>query len=169
MHSLFYFYLFLVHIRLAVQNEHMVRWFLNHGIDPNANTYGDRTAISDACRIAPLSIVKLLVEHGANVKDKDVVAQAAIEHNLGVSERLEAINYVLDLGAPIDMYANVASINKPDSLFFSYVATTGLETALQHAVKGGNEDMVKLLLGRGADKNLKAEKCFRDSRRKGIS
>jgi ankyrin repeat protein len=131
-----------------------VRWFLNHKVDANVETYAGRTAISDACRIAPLSMVRLLVELGqADVKDKDVVAQAAIAHNDGVPGRLEVVEYILDLGAPIDMYANVKVVG---SFWSSIIAVMGLETALQHATKAGKQDMVKLLVERGADKNLRA-------------
>lgn len=97
--------------------------------------------------------MKLLVDLGAaDVRDKDVVAQAAIAHNDGVPGRLEVVEYVLDRGAPINMYANI----KVGLFWWSIVAATGLETALQHAAKAGKEDMVKLLLERGADKNLRA-------------
>src|ERR1700753_33864 len=139
---------------MALNNEHIVRWFLKQGVDGNVETYGGRTAISDACRIAPLGIVKLLVELGAaDVRDRDVVAQAAIAHNTGVPGRLEVVEYVLELGAPIDMYANI----KVGVFWTSIIAVMGLETALQHAAKAGKEDMVKLLLEKGADKSLRAE------------
>jgi hypothetical protein len=50
--------------------------------------YGGRTTISGACGMAPLSVVQLLVSRGADVKDKDVVTNAAISHAEGIPGRI---------------------------------------------------------------------------------
>lgn len=41
--------------------------------------------------MAPLSVVQLLVSRGADVKDKDVVAHAAMSHAKGIPGRIEVI------------------------------------------------------------------------------
>jgi hypothetical protein len=88
------------------------------------------------------------------MKDQDVVAQAAISHTNEVPGRLEVVQYALSLGAPIDIYGN----RNVDPIFWtSRISIEGIATALQYAVEGGKEDMVKLLLDGGADKNIRAE------------
>jgi ankyrin repeat protein len=136
---------------VVIGDANLVRWYLDHGVSPNAATYGGYTAITNACMSAPLDVVKLLVGSGADVTDKDVVAQAADRYNQGVAGRVEIVRYVLDLGAPINMRANT----QLGPLWSSWMAVMGADTALHYAARGGKEDMVRLLLERGANKSLK--------------
>jgi hypothetical protein len=124
-------------------------WFLAHGANPNGACLFATTVTTIAARRAPLSVLKLLVEHGGTVINTDVIAQAAIGHDSGILGRLEVIEYLVEIGAPIDTYA----YSKEDPPNRSLVV--GLETALQIATRGGKKDLVELLLSRGADKNIK--------------
>jgi ankyrin repeat protein len=136
---------------VVIKDETLVRWYLDHGVSPNAATFGGYTAISNACRSASVEIVKLLVSRGGDVMDKDVVAQAVEQYSQGVSGRLEVVRYVLDLGAPINMRANI----QMGPFWNSWMSVMGADTALHYAARGGKEDMVRLLLERGANKSLK--------------
>jgi hypothetical protein len=55
-----------------------------------------------AARETSLSTMKLFVEYDGEVEGPDLVAQAAIGHSWGRLHRIEVIEYLLDLGAPID-------------------------------------------------------------------
>jgi len=143
---------------VVIKYANLVQWYLDHGVSPNVTTYGGLTAITNACMYAPLDVVKLLVSRGADVTNKDVVAQAVDQHNNGVSGRLEVVEYVLDLGAPTDMRANC----KLGPFWVTWMVVMGSDTGLQIAARGGKEDMVSLLLQRGADKTLKTS--YRESR-----
>jgi hypothetical protein len=46
--------------------------------------------------------MKLLVEHGGQVCGTDLIAQAAIGHSWRRKNRIEVIEWLLDLGASID-------------------------------------------------------------------
>ena len=51
------------------EHEDVVKTFLNHGIDVNMRGHNDRTALSLAVQNRNYSIVKLLLEHNAEVDD----------------------------------------------------------------------------------------------------
>jgi ankyrin repeat protein len=109
------------------------------------------TATTRAVVYAPLPVVKLLVDHGGIIISTDAVAQAVLGHNLGNLGPLEVVEYLLDMGAAIDTYLYVNSCKEVPSLITMY----GLETPLQLATREGKQDMVELLLRRGADKKNK--------------
>lgn len=135
--------------RWALNNESIVRWFLDHGADPNGACLHGCTATTAAANASPLSVVKLLVDYGGTIANTDAVPRAVLGHNNGQPDRLEVAEYLLDNGAPIDIYLNQNSAEEVTSM----ISMIGLETALQHASRGGRKDMVELLLRRGADKN----------------
>ena len=135
--------------RLALDNKDIVEWFLANGADPNGDCLFATTVTTIAARRAPLSILKLLVEHGGTVLGTDAIAQAAIGHNFGSLGRLEVVDYLVENGAPIDSYA-YAKEQPPNRIL-----AIGLETALQIATRGGKKDLVELLLRKGANKNIK--------------
>jgi len=103
-----------------------VKWYLDHGCSPNAPVYLGPTAITTACMYAPLDVVRLLVSRGADVTNKDVVAQACIQHNERTPGRLEVVKYVLDLGAPINLCSNVHR----ESYWSDLAIVLGCKTAL---------------------------------------
>jgi ankyrin repeat protein len=96
--------------------------------------------------VAPLSVIKLLLTHGGTVTDTDAVAQGVIGHIRGRLDRLEVVEYLLDYGAPIDVYA-YKNYERCQSL----IKIEGLENGLHRATRAGNREMVDLLLKRGAD------------------
>lgn len=98
-----------------------------------------------------LDTMKLLVDHGGSVRDGALVAHASYFHNNGVPGRLEHIIFLLDRGAPI----NAFYMENQDEAAKSYEAMfLGRQAALHFAIWGGKSDLVKLLLNRGADKDL---------------
>jgi|SRR5215469_914111 len=135
--------------RQALNNKDIIRWFLEHGANPNGACLHGCTVTTAAAQSSPLCVIKLLVEHGGTLTGTDVIALAAVSHNNGRPGRLEVVEYLLDNGAPINTYLFENSFDEVPSMISMY----GLETALQHATRGGKKDMVELLLRRGADKD----------------
>ena len=136
-------------LRFAVKNEDAVRWFLDHGASPNRQyrKHLNLTVTTHAASVAPLSVVKLLLTNGGAITDTDAVAQAVIGHIHGTPDRLEVVEYLLDHGAPIDVYA----YNNYERCV-NFIKLEGLENGLHRATRAGKIDMVDLLLKRGADR-----------------
>ncbi len=96
-----------------------------------------RTALDWATARAQLSDMRLLIEHNSNVNTMDVRGRTTILHAVD-SHNDEAVRILLEAGA--DPNPKV-----PDGLFRS--------SPLKAASFGGRAEMVKLLLGFGADIN----------------
>lgn len=82
-----------------------------------------------------MSIIELLLKHGATLDILDNVAQSAL-HWACREDRLDTVRFLLDQGAMID---RIGLDNK---------------TALHSAVAGNQVKLVELLLEKGADINL---------------
>lgn len=91
-----------------------------------------------AAREAPLSILKLLVDHGGAIAGADLIAQATLGDSWGKPNRMEAIEYLLAGGANID-----ATLDEG-----------GGQTAFYVAYLAGNAKLVEFLLDRGTDANI---------------
>ncbi|CEJ60620.1 hypothetical protein PMG11_09189 [Penicillium brasilianum] len=52
----------------AVDDEEMTMWLLDHGANPNKRCEIDCTALSYAVQLAPVSIVKLMLSRGGDVR-----------------------------------------------------------------------------------------------------
>jgi Ankyrin repeats (3 copies) len=102
-----------------------VKEFLDKGVDPNAaNRYGG-TALSFACDKGHTEVVKLLLDRGANPNSKDTFYNFtaigwAVQKGHG-----EIVKLLLDKGVEPDLQVLMAGIH------------------------GGNQDIVKTVLGRG--------------------
>jgi ankyrin repeat protein len=96
-----YIFTSLTLVSRVLKSEKLVRWYLSHGADPNAQCRKGSTTMTAAVIEAPLPIIKLLVEHGGQVKGTDLVAQALIGDSRGEPGRIQVIEYLLELGAPI--------------------------------------------------------------------
>jgi len=110
-------------------------WLLSQGVKVDAGTKAeDGTALLGACDRGFLEIVKLLVEHGANVNHKDSrgwppLLAAINQNHAAVAEYL--------IGKSADVNAGLS--NK--------------RSALMSAAEGGNASLVGLLLQKGANIN----------------
>lgn len=144
----------------VTSNEKLVRWYLSHGADPNVQCNAGSTPMTFAAREASLSTMKLLVEHGGQVKGTDLVAQAAIGHAWGRPDRIKVIEYLLDLGCPIDVMS--ASTWKDPS---SFTQSLGLGMGMRHLGGGGqtalnisqilgDSELTDFLIKRGANPDI---------------
>ncbi|EPE26194.1 Ankyrin repeat-containing protein [Glarea lozoyensis ATCC 20868] len=131
----------------VLSNPSILRWFLAHGADPNAWCPYAVTSVTEAARSAPLDTLRILVDHGGIVVATDAVAQAVVGDVLRFPGRLEVVRYLLERGAPVDAYR----FEGVGSEAVGLMGVWGMETGLQIAVRGGRGEMVRLLVGYGAD------------------
>jgi len=136
----------------------MVRWCLSLGADPNASSLSGNTVMQRAASYASLDTLKLLVLHGGLFLKGALIAHASYSHNLGRPERIEVVRFLSEHNAPIDAFYlddRDAPVDECDALAF------GKQNAIHFAIWGGKMDMVKLLIERGADKNLPTWSTFK--------
>ena len=96
---------------------------------------------------ASLDVIKILVDHGGRVYPSNALPAAA---KTSLPDRTEILAYFLDNGAPIDMIEY--EFDDDTRKTFGMKA---FGTALHHASKEGNEQLVRFLLERGAATDLK--------------
>lgn len=63
--------------RYAVDDAALTQWFLSRGADPNAQCLLDITPLSAAVQYAPMSVLKLLFEHGGSIAFGQLLNYAA--------------------------------------------------------------------------------------------
>ena len=120
-----------------------VRTLISHGANPNlglyAHLYSPLASASEYA--ASLDVVNTLLDAGAIVQGSDALHVAAMKGRVDILQRL------LDSGVDVNEVGfEYCAVER-----FAAVAGTGLH----FAVDGGSEEAVRLLLERGADRQLK--------------
>nr|XP_045584457.1 ankyrin repeat domain-containing protein 17-like [Procambarus clarkii] len=115
----------------------IVKLLIAHNTDVNAQSSLGSTALMYACARGHIDVVKVLLHHGANVEDHDMdghtpLMLAALEGHVEIAKIL------LEKGAGINTHSSEFK-----------------ESALILACNKGNSEMVKFLLGAGADQEHK--------------
>lgn len=129
-------------------NEDIIRWFLDHGADPNAySSLRAVTPLSRAVQFAPLTIVNLLFEYGG-LADRGELLNFACKRKAEDRDTLRIIQLLLGKGAPVN---NLLFEGKPDL----YDVTMFNGTPLWNCCISGNTDAVRLLLQHGANPRKK--------------
>lgn len=123
-------------------SDELTRWFLDHGADPNVRCDWDITPLSVCIRDAPLSTVFLLLRHAGDVRRGQQLRFAIQRTSL---DQLAIIDMLLSFGTNIN-----ARMYEDDEPSWLENQAFGMGTALHQAVELGNEDVVAILLGRGA-------------------
>ncbi|KAL8917000.1 MAG: hypothetical protein Q9208_008218 [Pyrenodesmia sp. 3 TL-2023] len=132
------------YLALVVNDEATVRWFLAHGADPNAPAgEWDVTPLSYAVNRAPLSMVKLLFEHGGSPANGQLVNYAADRKD---ADSIPVLQLLVDHGAPTNEWLFE---NRPK--LHHWAAAGGAQTPLYQAAEAGLIENVKFLLRHGAD------------------
>ncbi|OJJ45475.1 hypothetical protein ASPZODRAFT_17692 [Penicilliopsis zonata CBS 506.65] len=130
----------------AIEDEEMTAWLLAHGADPNRQCVIDLTPFSFAVENAPVSIIRLILSRGGDVQ-KGKLLHHAMERQ---SETIEVLKLLIEKGAPINstMYEN----HYPSRALFQFM---GLGTPLHKAAALGRVDVVRYLIGEGANQSIK--------------
>ena len=153
-------------INLAATNGNaaIIRRLLDAGVDPNSANPGGESALMTAARSGRVDAVTLLLDRGANVNAKDTVhAQTALMWAV-LENHAEVVKLLVARGADINAHTNVtmpkgeyvparAGAASGNGIIRQRALPTadGGMTPLLFAVRDGNAEMTRLLLGLGAD------------------
>lgn len=121
----------------------LVQWHLAHGADPNANLRGEtHTALELGAIHASTETLALLLQHNARIQSTSALTLAAYYG------RVKVVAFLLDHGAAIDEIPDNDHIYEAER-------EKGLGNALHTAAREGKDEVVALLLERGADPEVK--------------
>ena len=125
--------------RYVVRSETLVKWFLEHGADPNGG-YEYCTALSYAAFRGSIDVLRTLLSHGGDLQRGDVLHQA-VERE---SDCRAVVTFLLERGAPVN-YLRFDGQQPYWSVFHRQ------ETPLHRAVELDKKDIVAKLIEFGAD------------------
>ncbi|OIW30516.1 putative hspc200 [Coniochaeta ligniaria NRRL 30616] len=133
----------------AIKDTEMTLWLLEHGADLNKSTYIDLTPMSFAAEYAPPELLRELLNRGGDVRRGEVL-QYALDRPADV---VEVLGMLIDHGAPLNltMYEN----HQASKNLYPFM---GLGTPLHKAAEMGKADVVRFLLERKADRNIRDQK-----------
>jgi ankyrin repeat protein len=130
----------------------MVQYLLDHGADPNHNFWGGtdsalECAVASTTTTRPsLDIVRLLLEHGAVVHGRTMPLWRAARDG-----QPDIMTVLLDAGAD----PNPAPPSPEEYIDVSYMRQEDWGSALHGAAARGHAECVKLLLEKGAHKDVR--------------
>lgn len=124
----------------------MTAWLLDHGADPNRQCVMDLTPLSLAVEHGPMSVIDLMLSHGGNARQGQLLHHAVERH----SDTIEVLRLLIDKGAPIN--ATMYEDHYPSWALFHFM---GLGTALHKAAELGKVDVVRYLISQGVDQSIK--------------
>lgn len=144
-------------IRYILKRDDLVRWFVDHGADPNAQSEGGLTPFLRALGHESLSTVKLLHSAGGSstigvpfvcspeprdwvLSLKDKAERLRVEDS---DERLSVLRYIIDAGANVD--APKWAHNSR-----GYASDVDFGNALNWCLADGKQRLAQELLRRGA-------------------
>lgn len=125
--------------------ESLVKWFLEHGADPNSHGSKNECPLDTAASGCHLGSVKLLLEYGAKLNDSNALHAVAGSRE-DDSPCLEMMAFLLDHGADIN-----ALEHQGNPEYKERRKGQAFSTALHRAAQKGKKERVRFLLERGAD------------------
>lgn len=132
--------------RLVVNHEALVKWFLDHGADPNLHGARNLSPLDTAAYSSTIAVIALLLEHGAKLQNSNALHAATRRPN-----GIPMMAYLLDRGFDINAIEHQYS---PE--YFERMKVHGFGTALHSAVRKGKKDRIQFLLDRGADREIRS-------------
>jgi len=138
----------------AVDDPEKTRLLLEKGADANARSdEGQSPLLVAASRPGSGPAVRLLLDHGANLSDRDSGGRSVL-NRAGLTGDPELIQLLLDRGAdrrPLPLGQAVrAGCSSCAELLMKFAEQGDLNSALTSAVQVGDVQTIKLLLDRGA-------------------
>jgi ankyrin repeat protein len=156
---------------VAQKDAATVREFLAAGADPNLHRQGCRSPLIYAVELGQTEIVRILLEHEADVNARGPWGRTAlIEAAASCDEHLEIVQLLLEHGADVNLADNYGHTSLIEALMHGHKAIvqmllaagaavnvrTPAYTALHCAACRGDAEMVQLLVAHGADVNAQA-------------
>jgi ankyrin repeat protein len=129
----------------------MVDLLLRAGADPRKAHPEGETPLLGAARAGSVAAVRLLLARGADVNAAETSQHTTPLMWAAAEGHLEVVDLLLEAGADPDTQGRVTSLAARHNADHP----TGGFTALMFAARNGNEAMVRRLLSRGANVNLK--------------
>ena len=151
-----------LHIAAASGNLDLVKKLIAAGYDVNQFVDNNFTPLHNSTLKGYLDISKELLDAGADVNAKSNSGITSL-HNAVHSKNLELVRLLLDKGAQVNVCAKVewSQANFSPKIFNFLKEFFGGEekgiTPLHNAAVGGNIEIVKLLLDKGAEIDCKNE------------
>ncbi|PYI31596.1 ankyrin repeat protein [Aspergillus indologenus CBS 114.80] len=130
----------------AIADEDMAAWLLDHGADPNRPCVIDLTPLSLAVETAPMPVVQLMLSRGGDAR-KGQLLHHAVERQ---ADNIAILSLLIENGADID--STLYEYHYPSRALFCFLA---LGTALHKAAELGKVDVVRYLVGEGANVGIK--------------
>lgn len=134
-----------------MDNESLVKWFLDHGSDPNVHNAKDECPLDVAARICNIPVVELLLQRGAKIECSSAL-HAAARTGRADSEAFPVMAYLLDHGADINALEHQGSPEYFERMKMERRHAFG--TALHSATFSRKKERVRFLLERGADRDV---------------
>lgn len=125
----------LLHVAIRNNGEEIVKVFLNLGVDPNLKDHKGSASLCEAVRMKNISIVKLLLDKGANINLNSSPSSTTAIIEAAQTGQIEMINLLLDSGAD------------------AYTEPIQGQNALSYAVNNNHFKALELFLNRGIDIN----------------
>lgn len=129
-----------------------MRWFLEHGADPNIHGSKGECPLDVASSSLSLNAVELLLQYGAKIENSNALHAAAGARREDPRFIL-MMGYLLDRGADINALEYQANL-EPFQQKMRRNPTVALGTALHEAACRGHKDRIQFLLDRGADPTI---------------
>lgn len=127
----------------------MTLWLLDHGADPNKQTYIDLTPMSYAVRFATPELIEGLLNRGGDVHRGEL-----LQHTLDrPTDTIEVLRMLIDRGAPLN--ANMYERHEASRGLYPFME---FGTPLHKAATMRKADVVQFLLERKADPTIKNTK-----------
>ena len=132
-------------------NAAMVDLLLRAGADPKKAHPEGETPLLSAARAGSVPTVRLLLARGADVNHAEKFQQTTALMWASAEGHLDVVDLLLEAGADPNRRGHISSLTTRHNGDHP----TGGFTALMFAARNGNEAMVRKLVSRGADINLK--------------
>jgi ankyrin repeat protein len=116
-----------------VQNEACVRWFLEHGADPNQQSDKGFTPLASAALYPSITTIELLISYGAKLDPEALLSAIDRRGRGGLPVMRCLIDHGIDINAPLQPHGS----------------------PLHFAVYIAGPEQTRLLLDNGADRSMK--------------
>nr|POF12665.1 putative potassium channel akt5 [Quercus suber] len=130
-------------LRAAVRDFSVVEFLLNRNANPNTRCEVDKTPFSLAVENGSNAVIDLMLHHGADVKQGELIHHAIQREPLDT----ELLDMLVTRGAPFD---NILYASKNQTQYERNMSAVGLGTQLHHAIIEGNVEAVRYLLKKGS-------------------